>query len=102
VKFERTAAFKRDFKRLPEGHKARFRECIPGFNDAAERAASGQDNPWPKGLRVKPIKSARGVWELTWSMKDPDGRATWEWIEVDGERAIRWRRIGDHGVLDNG
>jgi hypothetical protein len=33
-------------------------------------------------------------------MKDPDGRATWEWVEIDGEPAIRWRRVGDHGVLD--
>ena len=100
MKFERTPAFKRDFKRLSEHHKSKFRELVPAFNAAAERAAAGEDKPWPKGMRVKPIKSADGIWELTWSMKDPDGRATSEWVEIDGEPAIRWRRVGDHGVLD--
>jgi len=37
---------------------------------------------------------------MTWSMNDPDGRATWEWIHVSGEAAIRWRRVGNHEVLD--
>jgi hypothetical protein len=100
VKFQTTPAFDRDFKRLPKQHREKFRALVPDFNAAAERAAAGEDRPWPKGLRVKPIKSARGVWELTWSMSDPDGRATWEWAEVDGEPAIRWRRVGGHEVLD--
>jgi hypothetical protein len=34
-------------------------------------------------------------------MNDPDGRATWEWARVERQPAVRWRRIGDHGVLDN-
>jgi hypothetical protein len=101
VKFQKTPAFDRDFKRLPEQHRNKFRELVPAFNAAAERAAAGADSPWPKGMRVKPVRSAPGVWELTWSMRDPDGRATWEWTEVDGEPAVRWRRIGGHGVLDN-
>jgi hypothetical protein len=100
VKFQTTPAFDRDFKRLPKQHRKKFRELIADFNAAAERAARGEDQPWPKSMRVKPIKSAPGVWELTWSMRDPDGRATWEWIEIDDERAIRWRRVGDHEVLD--
>jgi hypothetical protein len=101
VKYETTPAFDRDFKRLPKHHRDKFRELIPKFNAAAERAAAGVNNPWPKGMRVKSIQSASGVWELTWSMSDPDGRATWEWSEVDGQPAIRWRRVGDHEVLDN-
>ena len=100
MKFQTTRAFDRDFKRLPPKHQQKFRELITSFNAAAERAAAGEDDPWPKGMRIKPIKSARGVWELTWSMSDPDGRATWEWASADGEPAIRWRRIGDHRVLD--
>jgi hypothetical protein len=100
VKFQTTPAFDRDFKRLPQQHQTKFRELIAAFNTAAERAAGGESQPWPRGMRVKPIKSAAGVWELTWSMNDPDGRATWEWADVDGEPAIRWRRIGDHSVLD--
>ena len=99
MKFETTPAFDRDFKRLPREHRKKFRELVSAFNAAAERAAAGQDNPWPRGMRVKPVKSVGGVWELTWSMSDPDGRATWEWVRIDGESGIRWRRIGDHGVL---
>jgi hypothetical protein len=30
-----------------------------------------------------------------------DGRATFEWIEIDGEPAIHWRRIGGHGIFDS-
>jgi len=36
---------------------------------------------------------------MTWSKSRPDGRATWEWIEIDGERAVRWRRVGGHDVF---
>lgn len=102
MKFQTTPAFARDFKRLPEQHQKKFRGLVPAFNAAAERAAAGENNPWPSSMRVKPIQRAEGVWELTWSMNDPDGRATWEWAEVDGDPAVRWRRIGDHSVLDKG
>lgn len=70
------------------------------FHDAAQRAASGQDNPWPASLRVKPVQGAPGIWEMTWSYRNPDGRATWEWIRINGEPAIRWRRVGTHSVFD--
>ncbi len=100
MKYEITPAFDRDFKRLPRHHQKKFREVAPKFRAAAERAAAGEDKPWPKGLRVKPIQSGSGIWEMTWSMNDPDGRATWEWIELAGEPAIRWRRIGNHEILD--
>lgn len=36
---------------------------------------------------------------MTWSKDDPDGRATWEWVRIGGEAAIRWRRVGDHSVF---
>jgi len=36
---------------------------------------------------------------MTWSMNNPDGRATWEWVKIDGEDGIRWRRVGKHDVL---
>lgn len=100
MKYATTPAFDRDFKRLPRHHQQKFRQVIPKFRAAAERAAAGENSPWPKGLRVKPIQSASGVWEMIWSMNDPDGRATWEWTEISGEPAIRWRPVGNHEVLD--
>jgi hypothetical protein len=36
---------------------------------------------------------------MTWSMGEPDGRATWEWVEIDGQPAVRWRRVGTHEIF---
>jgi len=36
---------------------------------------------------------------MTWSFSGPDGRATFEWVTIDGVLAVRWRRIGGHGVF---
>jgi hypothetical protein len=52
-------------------------------------------------MRVKKIEGADGIWEMTWSWRDPDGRATWEWRTLDGESAIRWRRVGTHDIFKN-
>ena len=50
-------------------------------------------------MRVKKLQGAEGIWEMTWSMRNPDGRATFEWIAIDGEPAIRWRRVGTHNIF---
>jgi hypothetical protein len=45
---------------------------------------------------------------MTWSFAGPDGRATWEWTEVEvvddmgavvRVPAVRWRRIGSHAIF---
>jgi hypothetical protein len=36
---------------------------------------------------------------MTWSFAGPDGRATFEWIRIDGQPGIRWRRIGGHAIF---
>jgi hypothetical protein len=33
--------------------------------------------------------SRRRHWEMTWSFNGPDGRATFEWIAIDGELGLR-------------
>ena len=101
MKFERTDSFKRDYRRLSPDHRDQFKESARAFHDAAVRAAAGESRPWPNSMRIKSVQGARGVWEMTWSMSDPDGRATWEWVEIDGEPAVRWRRIGDHSIFGN-
>lgn len=54
---------------------------------------------WPRSLRIKPLAGAPGIWELTWSFAGPDGRATFEFVTIEGELAIRWRRIGGHRIF---
>jgi hypothetical protein len=100
VKFRTRPRFERDYKGLPDNHRKVARQVITSvFQPAAERAAAGEANPWPAGLRVKKVQGPSGVWEMTWSMDNPDGRATWEWTEIDGEPAVRWRRIGTHRIF---
>jgi hypothetical protein len=36
---------------------------------------------------------------MTWSFAGPDGRATLEFVTVDGELLCRWRRAGDHDAF---
>ncbi len=99
MKYGAYPRFEREFKRLPESHRRGFYAAIPRFKEAAERAAAGEANPWPAGMRIKKVQGKSGVWEMTWSMDHPDGRATWEWTEIDGEPAVRWRRIGTHRIF---
>lgn len=97
-----TAASDRDIKNLPPEQRHRFKEAVRAFHDAAVRATAGEADPWPRGLRVKRIEGTRGIWEMTWSFRNPDGRATWEWTIVgDDEIAVRWRRVGDHDIFGN-
>lgn len=85
---------------MAAAHFKKFRgKILPAFVQAAERAAAGEANPWPTSMRVRKIEGAEGIWEMTWSRNDPDGRATWEWIALDGESAIRWRRVGTHDIF---
>ncbi len=100
MKFETTAAFDGDWRRLPDGERARFRRVVTNdFHPACERRRIDPAAPWPRSLRVRSVAGMSGSWEMTWSFAGPDGRATFEWIELDGEPAIRWRRIGGHEVF---
>lgn len=101
MKYERTDAFKRDYKRLPKEEQEAFKDAVMnGFVPALDAHI---DDPgkakFPSRLRIKGVTGAPGIWEMTWSFKDPDGRATWEWIEIEDEPGIRWRRIGTHSIF---
>jgi len=72
---------------------------LPAFVEAAQRAAAGEPDPWTSSMRVKKMEGAGGVREMTWSRNDPDGRATWQWTEIDGDAAILWRRVGTHEIF---
>ncbi|TWE10483.1 hypothetical protein [Rudaeicoccus suwonensis] len=97
MKFETTAAFDSDYKRLKREHAAAFRKVVQEkFAPACDAFAQDPATPWPQSLRIKSVRSAPGILEMTWSFASADGRATVELITVDGELRCRWRRVGDH------
>ena len=102
MKFEVTPAFEGDWRRLSATERALFRAVVRDeFHPACERRRVDPATPWPRGLRIRSVEGAPGIWEMTWSFAGPDGRATFEWVEIDGEPAVRWRRIGGHAIFGN-
>lgn len=89
------ASFWRDWDRLSPAEQRAFRSAVEKFVEDL-RAAQGIR----KGLRVKGVQGARGIYELTWA---PDGRATFQFgrAVADDEPHIIWRRIGTHEILGN-
>ena len=102
MKSEQTERFAGDRRRLSDDEFRRFWQVVRDeFTGAADRHVTDPGAAWPVGLRVKPVQHARGVWEMTWSFAGPDGRATFEWAQIDGEPAIRWRRVGGHAIFSD-
>jgi hypothetical protein len=85
--------FQKDWLLLDEEDKARFRAAAKQFIEDLEGGGH-----FRKGLRIKGVQGAKGVYELTWA---PDGRATWEYGEEvsPGVPHIVWRRIGTHDIF---
>ena len=79
MKFETTPAFDTDYRRLKAEHAAEFKKVVRDkFVPACDAFAADPATPWPASLRVKAVRSAAGVREMTWSFASPDGRATFE------------------------
>jgi len=93
------ASFVADYRRLTDPERALFRHAVRMLNAAFARRGDQPLPHWPATLRIKPVRGAPGIFEMTWSFSGPDGHATFELIDVDGEPAIRWRRVGDHRIL---
>ena len=91
--FERLARFDRDYDRLTEAQKEEFRAAVQKFVADLQRG-----DGFRKGLRVKGIRGAAGLFELTWA---DDGRATFSYGDsrAGGEPHIVWHRVGTHDVL---
>jgi hypothetical protein len=79
---------------LTPAQQAAFLVAVRQFVDDLE-AGRG----FRKGLRVKGVQGAAGVFELTWA---PDGRATFEYgpEESTGQPHVVWRRVGTHTVFN--
>ena len=87
------ARFRADFESLTPVQQAAFLTAIEQF---VEDLQSGRG--FRKGLRVKGVQGAAGVFEMTWA---PDGRATFEYGDevIEGAPHIVWRRVGTHAIF---
>ncbi len=91
--FERLARFDRDLEALTPQQRSAFLASVKKFVDDL---VAGQG--FRKGLCVKGVRGADGIFELTWS---PDGRVTFSYGKSIGgsEPHIVWRRVGTHEVI---
>lgn len=92
-------SFRADYQRLTDAQRALFKAALAVFVAACDRYAANPASPWPSSLRVKSVERAPGILEMTWSFSGPDGRATFEWVQLEGELAVRWRRVGSHRIF---
>lgn len=93
--YGQTDRFKKDHAALSTEDKKRFNAAIARFVEDL-KAKRG----FRKGLRVKRVKGAQGIFEMSWA---DDGRATFEYGEeqIEGEPHVIWRRVGTHDVFGN-
>ena len=87
------ARFRADFQRLTPTQQAAFLVAVEQFVEDLRR-----DHTFRKGLRVKGIQGATGIFEMTWA---PNGRATFEYGDevTKGQPHVIWRRVGTHDVF---
>ena len=92
--YEWQRGFRNEFRRLSAAQQAAFLLAVSQF--VADLA---RDGTFRKGLRVKAVRGATGVFEMTWA---DDGRATFHYGEErrPGEPHIVWRRVGTHAIFD--
>lgn len=90
--FAWVAGFRSDFDALTSAQQRALLTVVAQFVDDLKRGR------FRKGLRVKGVKGAKGIFEMTWA---DDGRATFQYGEsvIEGEPHVIWRRIGTHGIF---
>ena len=91
--FERLRRFDRDFAALAPGQRDAFRRTVAKFVEDLEAGRGFRD-----GLRVKGVRGAPGVFEMTWA---DNGRATFSYGRSirEGEPHVVWHRVGTHDIL---
>ena len=87
------ARFRADFKRLTPQQQQAFLAAVRAFVEGLAGAGGFRSS-----LRVKGVKGASGIFEMTWA---PDGRATFEYgpSRVNGQPHVVWRRVGTHEIF---
>lgn len=99
MKYQRSDSFIADFGRLRLEERNRFLASVRQRNEAYRNRGGRSLPQWPASLRVKSVQRHPGIWEMTWLFTGPDGHATFEIVDVGGEPAIHWRRIGNHRIF---
>jgi hypothetical protein len=86
--------FRTDFGRLTPTQQTAFIAAVQQFVEDLQR-----DRVFRKGLRVKGIQGASGIFEITWAA---EGRATFEYGDevIEGEPHVVWRRVGTHAIFN--
>jgi hypothetical protein len=87
-----TESFEQDFKKLTLEERAKFRGAVAAF------VADIKRRNFRKGLRVKGIRGAEGIFEMTWAK---NGRATFQYgpEALANEPHVIWRRCGTHAIF---
>lgn len=87
------ARFGADFDRLSRAQQAAFLAAVAQFVEDLRK-----DGQIRKGLRVKGVQGASGLFEMTWA---DDGRATFQYGDavLEGEPHVIWRRVGTHDIF---
>lgn len=90
--FEASARFLRDYDQLTQAEQEAFQRAVSRLVADLRR---GRFRP---GLRVKSVRGAPGIFEMTCA---PNGRATFQYGAPihEGEVHVIWRRIGTHDVF---
>ena len=99
--FFKSSTFKADYKRLSATEKTLVLTALAGFVEDLTEIEAGRQTSFRPGLRVKPMKGAPGIWELTWEINN--GRSTFQYgsEQREGKRHVEWRRIGGHDIFAN-
>lgn len=98
--YELTESAERDYRRLNHDERSAFKAALKDFISDLTSIEAGEFSDFRRGLRVKPMRNADGIWEMTWEIAD--GRATFAYgpERRSGMRHVIWRRIGGHSVFD--
>ncbi|WP_385625582.1 hypothetical protein PXH67_43580 (plasmid) [Streptomyces sp. P8-A8] len=90
--YEALPRFTTDLHHLTPDQRRRFRRTV--IRAFVPDLRSGH---FRSGLRIKRVRCAPGVYELTWS---GGGRATWSYgtERIRGAHIV-WRRIGGHDIF---
>jgi hypothetical protein len=89
------ARFARDFDAPTGQRQAVFVGAVRAFVQDLQSGGG-----FRKALRVKGVKGAPDIFEMTWAN---DGRATFEYGDPirEGEPHVVWRRIGTHAIFND-